>query len=327
MAHEVIMPMLGMAQDTGKLLSWCKSAGEAVAVGDVLFEVETDKSVSEVEAQADGFLAGVSAEEGADIPVGQVIAMITADPDEAIAPGPEISRPVAETPSDPQPQVQESPVAAPPLQTGGDRILASPKARRLAKEAGLTLSQFSEAGVPQPIRAADVERLATQPIAQAAPHAGAKLHIAAQVPAVGCNALIIKMNDDAGVQLSLANLAVAFAAVALRVVSDAQNLTLTLKQHGNPSVTFHDPDKMRLSQMTGEEGDAPADLELIDLGETYLTTTAIDAGATPTLTIALTGGNIHLSLSYSSSNLTTDQAIALMSDLSARMAEPLLALV
>jgi pyruvate/2-oxoglutarate dehydrogenase complex dihydrolipoamide acyltransferase (E2) component len=52
---DVIMPALGMAQDTGKLLQWLKQPGDSVAVGDQLFEVETDKSVMEVEASEAGF--------------------------------------------------------------------------------------------------------------------------------------------------------------------------------------------------------------------------------------------------------------------------------
>ena len=51
MPHDVIMPALGMAQDSGILVSWLKQPGDAIAVGDALFEVETDKATMEVEAQ------------------------------------------------------------------------------------------------------------------------------------------------------------------------------------------------------------------------------------------------------------------------------------
>ena len=77
MPHDVIMPALGMAQDSGVLVRWIKQAGEAVAEGDALFEVETDKATMEVEAQAAGFLTNVTASEGQDVPVGQVIALIS----------------------------------------------------------------------------------------------------------------------------------------------------------------------------------------------------------------------------------------------------------
>ncbi len=82
MPHDVTMPQLGMAQDAGKIVSWLKAEGDSVAKGDALFEVETDKAVMEVEAQAAGYLTGVSAAEGADVPVGQVIAQISESADE-----------------------------------------------------------------------------------------------------------------------------------------------------------------------------------------------------------------------------------------------------
>ena len=76
MAISVVMPALELTQETGKLVSWRKKEGEAVAKGETLLEVETDKAVVEVEALADGFLAGVKAKEGDVIPVGRTIAWI-----------------------------------------------------------------------------------------------------------------------------------------------------------------------------------------------------------------------------------------------------------
>ena len=76
MAHSIVMPALEMAQETGKLLSWRKKEGEAVAKGEPLLDVETDKAVVEIESPADGILAGVKAHAGDVIPVGQTIAWI-----------------------------------------------------------------------------------------------------------------------------------------------------------------------------------------------------------------------------------------------------------
>ena len=78
MAISVVMPALELTQETGKLVSWRKKEGEAVAKGETLMEVETDKAVVEVEAQADGFLAGVNAKDGEVIAVGTTIAWIVA---------------------------------------------------------------------------------------------------------------------------------------------------------------------------------------------------------------------------------------------------------
>ncbi|MDQ3858723.1 MAG: dihydrolipoamide acetyltransferase, partial [Actinomycetota bacterium] len=78
MPTDVIMPALGMAQDTGKVLRWLKSEGEQVLKGEGLMEVETDKVTLEVEAPADGTLAAVRAAEGEEVPVGHRVAVILA---------------------------------------------------------------------------------------------------------------------------------------------------------------------------------------------------------------------------------------------------------
>ncbi len=78
MAFSVVMPALEMAQETGKLIAWRKQEGDHVTKGEPLLEIETDKAVMEVEATADGILAGITGLVGADIPVGQTIAWIVA---------------------------------------------------------------------------------------------------------------------------------------------------------------------------------------------------------------------------------------------------------
>jgi pyruvate dehydrogenase E2 component (dihydrolipoamide acetyltransferase) len=75
-ATSVVMPALEMAQETGKLVSWKKHDGDAVKKGDIIVEVETDKAVVEIEAQADGTLGGISAQAGDVVPVGQTIAWL-----------------------------------------------------------------------------------------------------------------------------------------------------------------------------------------------------------------------------------------------------------
>ena len=78
MATDVILPALGMAQETGKVVQWLKAEGEQVTKGQPIVEVETDKATVELEAPADGVLTGLAATEGDDVPVGQVIAKILA---------------------------------------------------------------------------------------------------------------------------------------------------------------------------------------------------------------------------------------------------------
>src|SRR5713101_9156275 len=78
MAISVVMPALEMAQETGKLLAWRKKEGDNVIKGEPLLEIETDKAVVEIEAPANGILAGVRSHEGAVVPVGETIAWIVA---------------------------------------------------------------------------------------------------------------------------------------------------------------------------------------------------------------------------------------------------------
>jgi pyruvate dehydrogenase E2 component (dihydrolipoamide acetyltransferase) len=152
---DVIMPALGMAQETGKVLRWLRAEGDEVSKGDPLLEVETDKVTVEVEAPASGTLASVSASDGDDIPVGQAIAVVLAAGEEAPAPvgnahvrTPD-SRPV---PSGQGVVTEVERVAAP------RRPLASPKARRLAEAKGLQIGQIAGSGPNGAVVAADVER-------------------------------------------------------------------------------------------------------------------------------------------------------------------------
>src|SRR5216684_3996420 len=116
MATDVILPALGMSQETGKIVQWLKAEGEQVAKGEPLVEIETDKATVEIEAPADGVLARVSAAAGDDVPVGQVIAAILA-PDE-VSPAPATEA------------INSVPTTA-----------ASPLASRIAAEHNLDLSQ------------------------------------------------------------------------------------------------------------------------------------------------------------------------------------------
>ena len=86
MPTNVIMPALGVAQQTGKLLKWLKAEGQAVSKGEPLMEVETDKATVEIEAPATGVLAQVIAQAGDEVPVGNRIAAILAPGETADVP-------------------------------------------------------------------------------------------------------------------------------------------------------------------------------------------------------------------------------------------------
>jgi pyruvate dehydrogenase E2 component (dihydrolipoamide acetyltransferase) len=158
MAISVVMPALEMAQETGKLLAWKKQEGEQVSKGEPLLEIETDKAVVEVEAPGDGILAGISAQVGAEIPVGQTIAWLVkpgeAPPAKSAAAGPgarAVSSAERTVPAAAAGASTEQAVSAPQI---------SPKARRLAKELGVDFTKLHGTGPGGTISSEDVQSAA-----------------------------------------------------------------------------------------------------------------------------------------------------------------------
>ena len=173
MAHSIVMPALEMAQETGKLLSWRKKEGDAIAKGEPLLDVETDKAVVEIEAPADGVLAGVKAHEGDVIPVGQTIAWIVnpgekPPEEEAVsASGRRMDAKAAPAAAAAAPNMSAASAAAP-----GSSARISPKARRLAREHGVDLSRVRGTGSEGEILAEDILTLVASggaPASAAAP--------------------------------------------------------------------------------------------------------------------------------------------------------------
>jgi pyruvate dehydrogenase E2 component (dihydrolipoamide acetyltransferase) len=157
MAISVIMPALEMAQETGKLISWLKKEGESVAKGELLLEIETDKAVMEIESPADGVLAGIKAQAGAEVPVGQTIAWIvrpgeSPPVDEVAATSGRQTGPVA-SPTSIYESAKQTPL---PKRAETEPIRISPKARRLASEKGVNLSDIRGSGAAGEILASDI---------------------------------------------------------------------------------------------------------------------------------------------------------------------------
>ena len=167
MAFSVVMPALEMAQETGKLLAWRKKEGDSVSKGEPLLEIETDKAVVEVEAPADGVLAGIKASEGAEIPVGETIAWI-------VAPGEQ--PPVDGAQSAPTARATTQPKAEQPSSTRSEAVAPSPvvsakispKARRLAKDLGVDIASLRGSGPGGEVLASDVQAAAHLPAAVSA---------------------------------------------------------------------------------------------------------------------------------------------------------------
>jgi pyruvate dehydrogenase E2 component (dihydrolipoamide acetyltransferase) len=176
MAISVVMPALELTQETGKLVSWRKKEGEAVAKGETLLEVETDKAVVEVEALADGFLAGVKAKEGDVIAVGHTIAWIV-DKGES-APADETPAAGVARATTPTARAAESAAPSGDAAILGAKVQISPKARRLASELRVSLDNVRGSGPGGEILASDIEAAAKSLAASpsiVAPSPGAKI--------------------------------------------------------------------------------------------------------------------------------------------------------
>src|SRR6266536_1191760 len=166
MAVSVVMPALEMAQETGKLVAWKKKEGDRVAKGEMLLEVETDKAVVEIEAQAEGILGGVTAKVGDVVPVGQTIAWL-------LQPGEKAPAATAPTQTgrtmDSRPAPAVAAVAAPPVAAPSGPVRISPKARRLAKELGVDAAALRGSGPDGEIVAEDVQTASRSGGAAASP--------------------------------------------------------------------------------------------------------------------------------------------------------------
>ena len=185
MPTNVIMPALGVAQQTGTLLKWLKAEGESVSKGEPLMEIETDKSTVEIEAAASGVLARVGAQAGDEVPVGQTIALIlaageTLPASQDAAPAKSPQHPLSAGAGSGANRAAAStgkPAIESALATslGRGRILASPKAKRIAKESGIELSSVRGSGPEGSILAADVQLAAKQNVARTATSTSAGL--------------------------------------------------------------------------------------------------------------------------------------------------------
>src|SRR5947209_3951289 len=185
MATEVVMPRLSDTMDSGTIARWLKQEGDEITRGDILAEIETNKSNMELEAFSGGVLAQIYVQEGQSANLGQPIAVIAANQEEAqklrsgsAQPSERAEPAVRVDDSQPAPASREeatpngqgpaeapaqSPAAAPeqeatteaPAPTG--RIKASPLARRMAEEHGINLHAVSGSGPGGRITKEDIQ--------------------------------------------------------------------------------------------------------------------------------------------------------------------------
>ncbi|MDA0263490.1 MAG: 2-oxo acid dehydrogenase subunit E2 [Chloroflexi bacterium] len=183
MATSIVMPQMGYDMHEGKVVRWLKKEGEIVARGEVIAEIETDKATVEYEAYTGGVMGKIVAEEGVSIPVGGLIAVLTA-PGEAVpadllgesgasagAPTKAPTEALAGTeewqiPADAQPAA--TPASAVSAASNGE-VRASPLARRLAEERGIDLSTIAGSGPGGRVTEADIPASVGGPAPAGAP--------------------------------------------------------------------------------------------------------------------------------------------------------------
>ena len=155
MSVNVTMPKLGMTMKVGKVSKWYKNEGDSVEKGEDLFEVETEKINIKVESPGSGNLFQVVVPAGTTVPIGTILAVITEDGEQAERIEGIQASEVVEMESDPaKPQSAEAETG--PKQE--KRILATPSARRVAKELGVDLAFVPGTGPDEKIKEADVRK-------------------------------------------------------------------------------------------------------------------------------------------------------------------------
>ncbi len=155
---DILMPALSPTMEEGNLTKWHIKAGDTVSAGDVIAEIETDKATMEVEAVDEGEVVEILVPEGTEgVKVNAVIARLKGEGGLA-APAPKVEAATAE-PAKAEPVKADAPRPPSPASGGGsgERVFASPLARRLAAQAGLDLKAIKGTGPKGRIVAADVE--------------------------------------------------------------------------------------------------------------------------------------------------------------------------
>ncbi len=168
MPIAIKMPALSPTMEEGTLARWLVKVGDQVTAGDIMAEIETDKATMEFEAVDEGIIADISVEEGTEgVKVGTVIATLAEEgedpasvkPAAADAPAPAAAPAAEERPAPapaPTPAAAPAPAASAPAPSG-DRIVASPLAKRIAEQKGIDLSTVKGSGPNGRIVKADVE--------------------------------------------------------------------------------------------------------------------------------------------------------------------------
>ncbi|WP_448533005.1 dihydrolipoamide acetyltransferase family protein [Parathermosynechococcus lividus] len=227
MIRELFMPALSSTMTEGKIVSWLKSPGDKVAKGETVLIVESDKADMDVESFYDGYLAVITVPAGETAPVGSTIGLVAeteAEIAEAKAKAHSAtpaSTPTAAAVSNGSPQTSSAPVAVATVPMG--RVVASPRARKLAKEHNIDLKTLKGTGPRGRITAADVEALiGTAPAPVVAPTVTSSPVAAPTAPVVAKEDLVpLTTLQNAVVRNMVASLAIPDFHVAYTITTDA----------------------------------------------------------------------------------------------------------
>lgn len=200
MPIEIKMPALSPTMEEGTLAKWLVKVGDKVSAGDIMAEIETDKATMEFEAVDEGTIVAISVPEGSEgVKVGAVIATLAAE-DEAAAPAPAKAAPAAPTE---KASAAPAPVpasvaahAAPAVKApAGNRVVASPLAKRMAGQLGVALEGLRGSGPNGRIVKADVEAAAASPASARSATPAPAVASAAAVPDFGIPYEAEKLNN------------------------------------------------------------------------------------------------------------------------------------
>ncbi|MDG1472300.1 MAG: pyruvate dehydrogenase complex dihydrolipoamide acetyltransferase [Ascidiaceihabitans sp.] len=196
MTIEILMPALSPTMEEGTLAKWLVKEGDTVQSGDLLAEIETDKATMEFEAVDEGVVGKILIAEGSEgVKVNTVIAVMLEDGESAsdvAAP----SAPAAVAAPAPAPVVgAQAPAPAAPVAVSGERVFASPLARRIAAQKGLDLNAIAGSGPRGRIVKADVEGATAQPKADVSPAPVASASAATAIAAGPSASAIAKMYE------------------------------------------------------------------------------------------------------------------------------------
>jgi pyruvate/2-oxoglutarate dehydrogenase complex dihydrolipoamide acyltransferase (E2) component len=324
------MPALGMNQITGKIITWLKSKGDSVRVGEPVMEVETDKAIVEVEAQASGVLTEVRHPAGSEVPVGHVVGVI-ADGDAPFAfndrPAPARQAKVVETKPihiEQRPAVPTEPASRKPLiaPSAVDRILISPKARKEAARREIDLSQLAKLGKGQPYHVADLDELQKEIVSSAPASVPASMmEFGATIDIEPALSLAEWIGKETGKPITLDAVWVAFAGGSLG--GGTRRIRLhTIRGSRDYVVAPY----QGLSQIVPATDTGHAvDLVIYDLSESRLSRAGMGLDRAPSLTLAAgpSRGKMTLTLHADKAQLSEAAAMQFLDSLVRRVESPI----